>query len=505
MMPRQVTSSVSRARVLALIAIATCSSFQPAGACAFVGPPAKSFATKATMMMSSADGRNSDAKSVAVIGGGIAGLACAATLSKSDKYIPTVFDTGRLRPGGRCSSRLPGDQGTKDGASKTQILDSIVIDHAAQILTIPKGKGFEAFEEQVRRWEADGVLKKFPDGSVCDIVDGKDAKSFQLKKVNGEMWYGNGGMSAVPQAIASDKNEFRIEQDVWVSPGNGVKFNGDKGRPLWRVQRNGKPLGTFDELVIAHNGKCADRLMSKTPARKLHRLLRTNFAPTVPKWGGKRMTLNSIYSFSFAIKKDGSPLSEKLGGEIISFYVKNNPKLRFLTCQTRKEHDGQKLKNGRFEVWTVLSSPTFAKKFKAPQENIPSDTVEEVSGLLLQAISESLGLSPDSLKKEHILDSKLQLWGAAVPLNTWKTNSTATSETEVSAAESGFLFDSDFGVGACGDWLLDSSIGGAWTSGVRLAEYMMDDKHSSLSAGLPPHGEFTASRAAHQAGIGSIR
>ena len=505
MMPRQVTSSVSRARVLALIAIATCSSFQPAGACAFVGPPAKSFATKATMMMSSADGRNSDAKSVAVIGGGIAGLACAATLSKSDKYIPTVFDTGRLRPGGRCSSRLPGDQGTKDGASKTQILDSIVIDHAAQILTIPKGKGFEAFEEQVRRWEADGVLKKFPDGSVCDIVDGKDAKSFQLKKVNGEMWYGNGGMSAVPQAIASDKNEFRIEQDVWVSPGNGVKFNGDKGRPLWRVQRNGKPLGTFDELVIAHNGKCADRLMSKTPARKLHSLLRTNFAPTVPKWGGKRMTLNSIYSFSFAIKKDGSPLSEKLGGEIISFYVKNNPKLRFLTCQTRKEHDGQKLKNGRFEVWTILSSPTFAKKFKAPQENIPSDTVEEVSGLLLQAISESLGLSPDSLKKEHILDSKLQLWGAAVPLNTWKTNSTATSETEVSAAESGFLFDSDFGVGACGDWLLDSSIGGAWTSGVRLAEYMMDDKHSSLSAGLPPHGEFTASRAAHQAGIGSIR
>ena len=186
-MPRQVTSSVSRARVLALIAIA--SSFQPAGACAFVGAPAKSFATEATMMMSSADGRNSDAKSVAVIGGGIAGLACAATLSKSDKYIPTVFDTGRLRPGGRCSSRLPGDQGTKDGASKSQILDSIVIDHAAQILTIPKGKGFEAFEEQVRQWEADGVLKKFPDGSVCDIVDGKGGESFLERNVVWKRWY----------------------------------------------------------------------------------------------------------------------------------------------------------------------------------------------------------------------------------------------------------------------------------------------------------------------------
>ena len=500
MMPSPATTCFSRARLLSLVAIAT---FRPAEA--FVGPP-KPFTTITTMMKAATDGRNSDAKSVAVIGGGIAGLACATTLAKSDKYVPTVFDTGRLRPGGRCSSRLPGDQGAKNGASKSQILDSIVIDHAAQILTTPKGKGFEAFENQVRRWEADGVLKKFPTGSVCDIVDGKGKdEAFQIKQVNGDMWYGNGGMSAIPQAIASGGHDFKIEQDVWVSPGNGVKFNGDKGRPLWRVQRNGKSLGTFEALVIAHNGKCADRLMSKTPAKKLHSLLRTNFAATVPKWGGKRMTLNSIYSYSFAIKKEGSPLSEKLGKEVISCYVKNHPKLRFLTCQTRKEHEGEKLRNDRFEVWTVLSSPTFAKKYKAPQENIPNDTVEEVSGLLLQAISESLGLSPSALKKEDILGSRIQLWGAAVPLNTWKTNSTATGETEVSAAESGFLFDSDFGVGACGDWLLDSSIAGAWTSGVRLAEYMMDDTRNSLNVGLPPNGEFSASRAAHQAGIGSIR
>lgn len=485
--------SISRARLLSLVAIA--GSLQPAGA--FVGAP-KSFATT-TIMKASTDGT----KSVAVIGGGIAGLACAATLSKSDKYVPTVFDTGRLRPGGRCSSRLPGDQGTKGGASKTQILDSGVVDHAAQIVSIPKGKGFEAFESQVRQWEADGVLKKFPDGSVCDVVDGTKSKDegFQLKKVNGEMWYGNGGMSSLPEAIASGKHEFRIEQDVWVSPGNGVKLNGDK----WRVQRNGKPLGAFDHLIIAHNGKCADRLMSKTPAKKLHSLLRTNFAATVPKWGGKRMTLNSIYSYSFAIKKEGSPLTEKLGEEIISCYVKNHPKLRFVTCQTRKEHDGEKLRNERFEIWTVLSSPTFAKKFKAPQENIPVDTVDEVSVLLLEALSESLGLSPGALNKEDILDSRLQLWGAAVPLNTWKTNSTATGSTDVPEAESGFLFDSDFGVGACGDWLLDSSIGGAWTSGVRLAEYMMDDNRNTVNAGLPPHGEFSASRAAHQDGIGSIR
>ena len=71
--------------------------------------------------------------SVAVIGGGIAGLSCAQALSSSSKFDVTLYDTGRLRPGGRCSSRLPGDQPKEDDEHHYEILSKYRFDHAAQL------------------------------------------------------------------------------------------------------------------------------------------------------------------------------------------------------------------------------------------------------------------------------------------------------------------------------------------------------------------------------------
>jgi len=452
---------------------------------------------------------------VAVIGGGIAGLSCAQHLAQGGRYAATVFDTGRLRPGGRCSSRLAGDTPSDDATTTYPLLDQHMIDHAAQILTVPAWDTSNKFRQQVEDWEAQGVVKKYPQGTVCNIMDasnnnnnnGKknmDSESesvenrFVLEPVNTAcrppMYYGTRGMGFIPQAI-EQASTAQLEQDVWVAPSNGVRYQKDTQK--WKLQAKGQSLGIFDHLVIAHNGKCADRIMSKTPAKGVHNLLRVNFNPRVPPWGGNRMTLNSIYSLSFALPSE-SILDRALPVDtFVCGFVKNEPTLRFLSCQTRKYEPLSSDVEADVQVWTILSSSTFAKKYKAPQEFLPPDVVQNVTTLLFQGLERSLNLVSGTLE-ENVLESRLQLWGAAVPVNVWKSNSSDTS-----SRDAGFLHDPEHTVGVCGDWLLDPSIAGAWESGRRLAEYMTQhDPDKAQAIGL--EGSFQANKEAMQAGIGSL-
>ena len=66
-------------------------------------------------------------------------------------------------------------------------------------------------------------------------------------------------------------------------------------------------VGDFDAVVIAHNGKCAERLTSTLPAQDVHALLRTRFAARLPPGGGGgggggRFCLNSLYSLLFEVR-----------------------------------------------------------------------------------------------------------------------------------------------------------------------------------------------------------
>lgn len=246
-----------------------------------------------------------------------------------------MFDTGRLRPGGRCSSRLPGDASpavknrssgtypvtakTKnvendnrntrracdnddkasidgDGSMQVQVPmniqraisspDQIVtgmgpVDHAAQILTVPASpsSSFKEFRSQLQQWLEAEVVERFPEGSVCELsssVDDDERGNSKLESLQGDnMYYGKGGMGSIPIAMrqfCSSFNgygenytgqSFRILQDVWVSPSNGVKYigsNADGGAggatQLWELWNGKKSLGKYDRLVISHNGKC---------------------------------------------------------------------------------------------------------------------------------------------------------------------------------------------------------------------------------------------------------
>ena len=565
-------------------------------------------------------------KKIAILGGGISGLSCASQLlsrhkqssssssSRSYELEVTVFDTGRLRPGGRCSSRLVGDKppvvkgqpqqqpkrracddagleqsnrnnngGTSDNTTPKNIYKALLantnqsnndsmarvlnscgaIDHAAQIISVPNvdNNNMDQFQKQIDNWVQNDVLESFPKGSVCELLDdGENGnKQLKLETLNGDMWYGKGGMGNIPLVMRDyclsfngfgdnyTGQSFRIAQDVWVSPSNGVKYIGnrnnddnnnnkhgsdDREELKWELRAGNRSLGKYHNLVIAHNGKCADRIMSRTPAKAFHSLLRTKFAPYVPQWGGREMTLNSIYSLVFAIKSSGgdsSPIARvisKLGNtkddaEVYTVMIKNEPTLRLLSCNTLKHHHGQNPNSqSNIEIYTLLSSPKFGKQFKGPQENLPFDLQEKVVLKMLSNLESSLKLEQGDVS-DLVVDLKLQLWGAAVPMNTWSTSSINNNN-----GVDGFVYDATYQVGAAGDWILDPSIAGAWESGRRLADWILqhhDDDESeekgnnnnnNWSVGLPDltnnsndrekNGKFVPSRVALESGIGSI-
>jgi len=117
-------------------------------------------------------------------------------------------------------------------------------------------------------------------------------------------------------------------------------------------------------------------------------------------------------------------------------------------------------KSETHHVWTVLSSPEFAAKHKTPQESLAGSAVEaSVTAELLSAVELSAGLPPQTLTRLKP-PTKLQLWGAALPLNCWNEDC---------------VWDSTHRIGIAGDWTSATperaaTIEAAWLSGVSLAE-----------------------------------
>ena len=216
---------------------------------------------------------------------------------------------------------------------------------------------------------------------------------------------------------------------------------------------------------------------------------------------------------SSPIAKAISELSSSNNDSVYTVMIKNEPTLRLLSCNTLKHHHNNMNPNSEsnIEVYTLLSSPKFGKQFKGPQENLPTDLSQKVTMKMLTNLERSLNLQDGSVVNS-VVDLKLQLWGAAVPMNTWQS-STSTADNSKGGLD-GFVYDGNYGVGACGDWIYDPSVAGAWESGRRLANWILDSQEkegggASTSVGLPDReksskNKFVPSRAALGSGIGTI-
>ncbi|WOL05024.1 hypothetical protein Cni_G13747 [Canna indica] len=349
---------------------------------------------------------------VAIIGGGVAGLVCALTLEERG-IRSTVFDTGVHGLGGRMATRVIDPK-------------PLVFDHAAQFLTVSDSR----FQKLVDRWFEKGLVREWK-GLIVELEAGGHTT---LLPYSAKRYVGIKGMRPLMDSIICENNLVNIVRPCWIS--NLEPFNG-----TWRLTEREEQHGQFDAIVIAHNGKCANRLLSTSGLPLLTKQMKT-------------LELSSVWALLAAFE-DPLPIAENEDfGSFEGAFVKGVQSLSWMANNSSKLFP---LDSGIPQCWTFFSTAAYGKQNKVPQENIPNATAEKVKDDILEGVESALGLSQGSLQKPFY--TRLQLWGAALPTNTPGVPC---------------IFDPKGRAGICGDWLLGSSVEAAALSGMSLAHHMAD-------------------------------
>ncbi|CAN6809436.1 unnamed protein product [Brassica oleracea] len=349
--------------------------------------------------------RVSDDPQVAIIGGGMAGLVCALNL-EARGVKSTVFDTGIHGLGGRLGTRFVEPQG-------------LVFDHAAQFFTADDSR----FIQYVDGWLEKGLVREWK-GAVGELEVGGSFSQFPPSSP--PRYIAVNGMRSLADSLLLESRLANVVRPCWISklePLNG----------MWHLSENGTPRGQFDVIVIAHNGKCANRLLSSSGL------------PLVAKQM-KKLDLSSIWALLAAFD-DPLPTVNFEGA-----FVKGVESLSWMGNNSAKLGNG-----GTPHCWTFFSTAAYGKQNKVPQENIPTVTSEKVRTGMLQGVEIALGLPEGSLPKP--VYTRLQLWGAALPKNTPAVPC---------------IFDPQGRAGICGDWLLGSNLESAAISGEALGNHIAD-------------------------------
>ncbi|XP_022999075.1 uncharacterized protein LOC111493564 [Cucurbita maxima] len=372
----------------------------------------------------------SDDPLIAIIGGGMAGIMCALSLEKRGVR-STVFDTGVHGLGGRMGTRSLGPE-------------PLIFDHAAQFFTVTDSQ----FAQLVDGWLGAGLVKEWK-GAVGELeLGGRFVPMSSCLR-----YIGTNGMRPLADSLLSQTSMINVMRPCWIS--KLEPFNG-----MWHLSENGKPCGHFDAVVIAHNGKCANRLLATSGLPLIARQM-------------KRLELSSIWALLAAFE-DPLPFIDAAVTPFEGAFVKGVDSISWMANNNKKfmnfEKDGP-------HCWTFLSTAAYGKQNKVPQENIPTSTAEKVKKNMLEGVEAALGLSKGSLPKP--VYTRVQLWGAALP-----TNSPSIP----------CIFDPQGRAGICGDWLLGSNIESAALSGIALGNHIADyfqsgsERSEEFAVGL--HNEF---------------
>ncbi len=174
------------------------------------------------------------ALSVAVIGGGIAGLTCARTLTAHSAQRLAVqvqvFDEGR-EPGGRTATLQP---------------EGYQFDAGAQYFTVTDSR----FQQAVDAWRTEGLVAEW-NGRLCVLEHGR--MSAPEKKTR---YIGVPTMNAVAQYLA---------RSCRILPETQVTSVRREGKQWWLSANGGKELGRYDMAVVAVPAPQAMALLGEAP------------------------------------------------------------------------------------------------------------------------------------------------------------------------------------------------------------------------------------------------
>eukprot|EP00198_Chlamydomonas_reinhardtii_P003837 XP_001693173.1 predicted protein [Chlamydomonas reinhardtii] len=364
---------------------------------------------------------------VAIIGGGMSGLMCARELARLG-IRSTVFDTGKHGVGGRMGTRASGESSLRSGTGTTAASTKAAAAQLGGLVADP------SFQSVVDDWLATGLVRVW-EGPVGTLRAG--AGAFARLPPSPPRYVAVGGMRRLAEALGeqleagggSSLVEFR--RPCWVG-----KMQAEEGRG-WALSGEGRSQGVYDAVVVAHNGKCANRLVGPTGAPKVAEQL-------------MRLKLNAVWCLMVAF--DG-PLPVNFegafiqGSSILSWAANNTAKLEL------------KHTPAGTQCWTLFSTNAYGQANKVPQENIPPEVADKVAAEMVAALKQAAA-GPEGSPAAAAVAAKwpktvfTRLWGAALPLNTPGTPC---------------ILDPDSRVGVCGDWLSGGSLQAAAVSGITLA------------------------------------
>lgn len=269
---------------------------------------------------------------IAVVGGGISGMAAARTLADQNADV-TVFDKGR-GPGGRMSTRRQ---------------DDLWFDHGAQYFTTKD----QRFERLVKSWVHDGIAGPWR-GRIGEV---NAVGSIAERSDDRPRYVGIPGMSAVVRHLAETlggRSEVRSGVHV-----NAAQFTDGH----WSLKDDkGNELGVFDAVIMALPAPQAADLLIDSPSLRDQALS----VRMQPCW-------SAMVSFDARVPVDLDGIFVNLEGAI------NNAPLSWVA------RDSSKPQRPRRETWVLHASPGWS------EANIERDKAE-VAHELLSAFFRAVGV-----------------------------------------------------------------------------------------------------------------